>query len=199
MRSNETLFVVLAVLVTFVSCTSSTGDKTPSKNSAANAQNIANGNTNVVSNGTFVPAQTGDANAVASVDAPPEGLQPPGMMQKRMDQMRQAGGSSEKVDVAALALRNARPAPDNSTFTSYLAEAGYEIRTFKDHPQLSKVEKKTENNGNQTLKIFLRNGQVIQRPGKEIPALSTAAAADILAVGGITPAPAGPSSGKKNN
>ncbi|MEP7149755.1 MAG: hypothetical protein ABI857_12825, partial [Acidobacteriota bacterium] len=89
----------------------------------------------------------------------------------------------------ALAIRNARPAPDNSTFTSYLTDVGHEIRTFKNHPQLLKVEKRTESSGTQTLKIFLRNGNVVNLPGEKIPALSTASAATIAVVAGIPPPP----------
>jgi hypothetical protein len=200
MKTKIALVLVLASLLVVAGCSSSGDDKAASKNSAANPQNIANSNIAangvVVTNGTAVSVPPIDTNATASSDVPQDGLQSPGMMmQKRGDKLRQSGGSSEKVDVAAIAMKSARPAPDNSTFTSYLAEAGYEIRTFNQHPQLLKVEKKTENNGNQTVKIFLRNGQVIARAGKDIPVLSTAAAVDILAAAGL--APSGPAAPKK--
>jgi len=118
--------------------------------------------------------------------------------------MRDAGeASGSKLDAATLAKMNSRPAPDNSTFTSYLTDAGYEIRTFKNHPQLLNVEKKTESNGKQTVKVFLRNGQVVELPGERITPLSTATAAYILEAVGIAPkqpktAPSGPAPTKKS-
>jgi hypothetical protein len=75
-------------------------------------------------------------------------------MQNRFDKAQRNGvPSGPPVDAAALAMKLARPAPDNSTFTSYLTDAGYEIRTFKDHPQLKKVEKKTTNDGTVSIKV----------------------------------------------
>jgi hypothetical protein len=192
MRSKLVLLVGLAGIIIIGACSSSAEDKAAANNGGANTQKntnslpIPDGNTEVVTNGMVVPAHPGDAN-LASNAAPSDGIQQPGMMHKRLDKMREAGATGEKVDPAALALKSARPAPDNSTFTSYLSEAGYEIRTFNNHPQLLKVEKKTESNGNQTVKIHLRNGQVVQRPGKDIPILSTVPAATILAIAGITP------------
>lgn len=203
MRSKVIPSLCLTAVLMFGACATSREDKTPAKNAPATSQNPANGsanqNTAVIADGMVVPAQPADANASAAIDAPANGLQHPDIMQKRLNKMRQSGASTEKVDLEALAMRNARPAPDNSTFTSYLGEAGYEIRTFKDHPQLSKVEKRTESNGNQTIKIFLRNGQVIQRPGKDIPVLSNAPAEAILAAGGIAPLQTGPAQTKKSS
>jgi len=145
----------------------------------------------------FVPTETADANGAQVAAADP--LEPPNRRQGRLDKLRQSGGSSVKIDPQEFAMKNARPAPENSTFTSYLSDAGYEIRTFQSHPQLLKVEKRIDNAGKQTLKIFLRNGQVVERPGKDIPVLSTATAAAILATAGIAqqqPA-SGPRSEKK--
>ena len=77
-----------------------------------------------------------------------------------------------------------RPAPDNSEFSAVLTDVGRETRTFKDHPQLLKVEKLIEVK-KQTIKIYLRNGKVIQLPGEKVPILATAPAADILRAAGI--------------
>ena len=88
MRIKVTLLLVLAVIFMFGACSSSSEDKTVSKNSALNAQNGANstsnGNTAVVTNGMVVPAQPGDANANAGVDTASDALQPSDMMQKRL-------------------------------------------------------------------------------------------------------------------
>jgi hypothetical protein len=102
--------------------------------------------------------------------------------------MRNSGTAGERPDAAALAIKNARPAPDNSTFATYLTDAGYEIRTFKNNSVILKVEKKIENNGDQSLKVFLRNGKVVQLPGNAISPLSNASADAIASAAGVSPA-----------
>lgn len=189
MRSRIIAILGLAGSLMIGACSSSADHKSNAKPDADNANSqIAatsgtNGNTSVIENGSFVPPQAVDANLAAA-----EPLDAPGQLQDRMDKMRKSGGAaSQNVDPRALALKNAQPAPDNSTFTSYLSDAGYEIRTFKSHPQLLRAEKRIDNEGHQTLKIFLRNGQVIERSGKDLPVLSNAAADLILSIAGVTP------------
>jgi hypothetical protein len=127
-----------------------------------------------------------------SAEAADGNLQSP-QMQNRLDKLNKkgTGPSGPPVDVAALAMKIARPAPDNSTFTSYLSDAGYEIRTFQSHPQLNKVEKRTTDDGKVTIKVFLRSGKVIELPGSAIPVLSTAPAFQIMDAAGVS-APAIP-------
>ena len=72
-----------------------------------------------------------------------------------------------------------QPAPDNSTYTVVLAEAVNETRIFKSHPQIMKVEKVTGGNGS-SIKVFLKNGRVVDLPGDRIPNLSNAPAAAIV-------------------
>jgi hypothetical protein len=100
-------------------------------------------------------------------------------------------------------MKNARPAPDNSTFTSYLTDAGYEIRTFNNHPLLLKVVKRTANDGSQTIKVFLRNGKIVELPGATIPLVASAPAEVIAGAAGIQPAspkqPATASTGAKKS
>jgi hypothetical protein len=154
---------------------------------ASNSQAAApstNLNAQVLANGSIVGPQQADANAIASTSGDP--LTPP--IQGRLEKMRSAGNSGESADAAALALKNARPAPDNSTFATYLTDAGYEIRTFKNNSVILKVEKRIENNGDQSLKVFLRNGKVVQLPGNAISPLSNASAEAIASAAGLTPA-----------
>jgi hypothetical protein len=191
-------FMILGLTGTFLlgACSSSIEEKPTAQANSTNQVNAANSaaaipseNSNgvVVANGMAVTPQSGDANTVAASSS--DGLQQPqlpGRLREKMGKMNSASGT---VDAVALAIKNARPAPDNSTFTSYLTDAGYELRTFKNHPQLLKVEKRTANDGSQTVKIFLRNGKVIELPGKKIAVLSTASAASIVDAAGIAPAP----------
>ncbi len=172
-------------------CTSSTVEKPQeqanSKMSANAATGTQNSNMAAVTDGMVVTPQEADANGVptaSSDEVTAPNLSP--QLKAKMQNMKSGEGT---IDAAALAMKNARPAPDNSTFTSYLTDEGYEIRTFKNHPQLLKAEKRILNNGDQTLKIFLRNGSVIQVPGQRIPILSTAPAASIADAAGVAAAP----------
>lgn len=209
MRSGFIAVLGLAGILTIGACSSSTEEKVKTKansnsNSATASNNAADSNTVVMSNGAQVAGpQPVDANADPNAPSA-DPLQPSGPMQARLQKMRKSGeASGSSMDPEALAKLNSKPAPDNSTFTSYLTDAGYEIRTFKNHPQLLKVEKKIESSGKQTLKIFLRNGQVRELPGQRITILSTASAAYILEAAGIATqqkqtAPSGPVPTKKS-
>jgi hypothetical protein len=208
MRIRFALVSGMIAALTIGACSSSRDDK-PASASASNAASTASNSAGVVetenanalglANGPADAAQNGDANAntAASADQMPQGP-----MSKRLEEMRKAGEGMQSVDPKALAMKNAKPAPDNSTFTSYLTDAGYEIRQFKNHPQLLRVEKKIESNGEQSVKVFLRTGTVVQLQGNAIPILSTASADAIASAAGIAAAPAkvpstGPTGAKK--
>jgi hypothetical protein len=196
------LIIGLTWILAVAACSSSVDEK-PSAQTALPGQ--ANANLNVNANSEF------NANAVAAADgtkiAPPQqiadaNVSPPGDplkvpsqgVQGKLENLRKSGDPGAPADAAALALKNARPAPDNSTFASYLSDAGYEIRSFKNHPHLVKVEKKTTGDGKQSIKVFLRSGKVIDLPGGAINPLSTVPAAFILDVAGVQIKPQGPPS-----
>jgi len=202
MRNGSMVILALSGMLIMSAC-SSTSDE-PSKSKATSSANTVNSNTVVVTNGTTIaPAQPGDANAAPAASTDEIGLASNGM-DARLKAMRKAGEAGADVDPAEVAFKNARPAPDNSTFTSYLTDSGYEIRTFKNHPQLLKVEKKITADGKQSLKIFLRDGKVVELPGQRITILATAPAASILEAAGIKSAsppqraPEGPPPTKKS-
>jgi len=206
MRYNFFAILGVAATLTLAACSSSNDAKPAAKGNtatgntapvAATSSNSGSSNTNLIA---AVP-QAADANLLngETLDA---GIQSP-QVQSRLNRIRKTGNgpSGPPVDVAAVATKMARPAPDNSTFTSYLSDAGYEIRTFRDHPQLKKVEKRTTNDGKVTIRIFLRNGNVIELPGTAIPILSTAPALHIMDAAGLsapsTPARPDPKKGKQ--
>ena len=197
MRMRFLAILGLFGVLLFSACSSATQDKTNDKTAASTN---GNGNTTVMINGI---ASAGPASVGANiVNAQPAGnIQVPvESVQRKLEQIRKSGGTSN-VDPAVLAEKNARPAPENSTFTSYLADAGYEVRTFKNHPKLRKVEKRIAADGTQTLKIFMRDGRVVELPGLAINPLSIAPSAHILqAVAGseAQKAVANPAPGKKS-
>jgi hypothetical protein len=210
MRSGY--FVILGLAGTFVlgACSSSSPDKSSTKGNSTGQTNAANtvaainsdnSNTVVVSNGMVVTPEGADANTVSTSSS--DALQPPDMPGRLGDKRNKLNSSAGNVDAAALAMKNARPAPDNSTFTSYLTDAGYEIRTFNNHPLLLKVVKRTANDGSQTIIVFLRNGKIVELPGATIPLIASAPAEVIAGAAGIQPAspkqPATASTGAKKS
>ncbi len=182
--------VLIAVFWTAVGCNSSTGEKSKEQASNVPATIPGNSNTAVVVNGSEIPAaRPVDSNAESTATS--DAIQPPGgSIQKKLDGMRKSGEEGPAMDAATIASKNSRPAPDNSTFSSYLTDAGYEIRTFKNHPQLLKVEKKITSDGKQSLRVFLRGGKVVELPGNRINPLANASASFILEMAGVQPAPA---------
>jgi len=192
MRTKSIAALGLAGTLIFAACSSSITEEKTKSSTNANAANVAttsvtsanqsNVNTATIANGAVVPSQPVDANAAAT-----DAVQSPSLMQERMNKMKQAGATGPAIDPRDFALKNARPAPENSTFTSYLSDAGYEIRIFKSHPQLLRAEKRVTGGDDQTLKVFLRNGKVIQVPGQKVSSLATASSAEILSAAGVAP------------
>lgn len=194
MRSRFILGLGLSVTILIGACSSSPEDQGKANSSQTTDSTAvvtgigspdANANGVVVANGAVITPQSVDANAAATGTADAMAPNVPDRIANKMDQIKRGGGD---VDPAALASQNASPAPDNSTFTSYLSDAGYEIRAFKNHPTLLKVEKRIEPGGTQKVKVFLRNGKVVEIPAQSIGSLATAAAATIASAAGVAPA-----------
>lgn len=184
MRMKTVIGLCVAITLFLSACSS-----TDSAKLATTSNNSANANSATVDTGTqFGAPQLADANAShsAATDTPISANR----IDQRLEEMRKAGAPGPSAE--EVARKNARPAPDNSTFTSYLTDSGYEIRTFKAHPQLLKVEKKVTPDGKHSIKVFLRDGRIVDLPGQSIAVLSSAPAASILEAVGIRPAPAVP-------
>lgn len=83
----------------------------------------------------------------------------------------------------------AMPAADNSEITSTLNEkGGLDTRTFKSHPLLAKIERTTE--GREVrLKVYLKNGKVIELPPGKIGNFANDSAAQILQAAGVQSPP----------
>lgn len=163
---NRFVLVIWLAVVTLASCSKQSAE---TAKAGSNSQTVntapANGNTQVI-----VPQPPlGDGNQNTSVDA----LGKPGLQKKL------ASNSAGPVPVQA-----GRPAPDDSTFTSILTDVGRETRTFRKHPQLLKVEKVIEI-GKQSIKVYLKDGRVIDLPGEKIPNLSIIPASEILQIAGV--------------
>ncbi len=201
MRSEYFVILGLAGTLMLGACSSSAPDNRKAQANSTAPANLSdttatttsgNSNTVVVSNGMVVAPQPADANA--ALNASSDQSQPLGPLANVKRKLNSSGGAN--VDAATLAMKNAKPAPDNSTFTSYLTDAGYEVRTFRNHPQLLKAVKRTASDGSQTIKVFLRSGKVVDLPGTAIPFIASAPAEVIAGAAGIqAPAPKQPAPG----
>jgi hypothetical protein len=90
-------------------------------------------------------------------------------------------------------------APEDSTLTSTMNPKGQvlEIRVFRDHPQLAKVEATWITPQQKAVKFFLRNGRTSEVTTDKLRDLKTATAAELLAMAGVgTGRPAAPDKGK---
>ena len=183
---KRVFFATLTLVAIFVigACSSATEDKSSAKVNPPAGTSNANSNAAVQNGSEVSPPVAADANAVniASENAVETAAN---RLKGKMDALR--SGSKEPIDNAraeADAMKGARQAPDNSTYTSYLTDAGYEVRAFSSHPQLLKVVKRIAPEA-QTMKVYLRDGRVIERPANTIPTLATATADAILAASGV--------------
>lgn len=79
-------------------------------------------------------------------------------------------------------------APEESEYTSELTDVAREVRTFKNHPQLLKVEK-TIKSDSQTVKVYLRNGKVVTISPDKVRSIRYDAASSFLAAAGVIPPP----------
>ena len=85
------------------------------------------------------------------------------------------------------------PAPDNSEITSAMNNnVPTEIRTFKNNSILVKMEKTFADVKKPQIKIYLKNGKVVNVPPGKISNTATASADEILSAAGIALKPAAP-------
>lgn len=81
-----------------------------------------------------------------------------------------------------------RPAPDDSVIYTELRDVPTETRVFKSHPVLLKVVK-TGLPPNQTVKVYVKGGKVIDLPADKIPNMAASAATIVDAAGLKVPVP----------
>ncbi len=157
MRSAVTLLSLVGMACFAVSCGGSVEQAQVNSNSA-----------NVMVVNANVPAAVNDANLSVVNGAP-----------LRAD--------NSDVTVSSPVARPAvQTAPEDSEFTIQLTDVGIETRTFKNHPQLAKVEKRIEP-GKEVIKIYLKNGKVVEVPGDKLGPIKTETSSNILAAAGVKP------------
>jgi hypothetical protein len=153
------------------------------KSSATTGNSPANTAANVTANANSANMVATTAPQISNSAMPTNGS--PLMQNGKFDDLRK-NGANGPIDPKAAAKGNARPAPDNSEFSSSLTDIGRELRTFHNHPQIIKAEKLIMPKS-QIIKIYLKGGRVVEVPGEKIPNMLTALAIDFLVAAGVQP------------
>ncbi|MBX3266724.1 MAG: hypothetical protein KF831_08445 [Acidobacteria bacterium] len=82
----------------------------------------------------------------------------------------------------------ARPAPDDSTYSTKLTDVATETRQFRSHPQINKVERITTSEGSR-VKIYLKNGKVVDADPNRFRQIASVSVTDFILAAGLTPPP----------
>ncbi|MBK8811696.1 MAG: hypothetical protein IPN69_13315 [Acidobacteria bacterium] len=85
------------------------------------------------------------------------------------------------------------PAPDESTFTSTMDKSGnfIEVREFKNHPRLLKVERKILGRDSK-YSVYFKNGKVVEAPAAKMENFRSLSPVTILEAIGIKVTPETP-------
>jgi hypothetical protein len=101
------------------------------------------------------------------------------------------GGTADATPIEATPM--VYPAPDNSEISSTMNNnVPTEIRTFKNNPMLIKMEKIFVDVKKPQIKVYLKNGKVVNVPPGKISNSATASADEILSAAGVASKPVPP-------
>lgn len=174
--------ILVAVLSSLWACGRASSGSAPEIHNSNRAAETGS----VVSNASSPPAvpagpQVSASEQTANTATAPESIQD--IRGRRADILRAPTGA--QTGTASAPKPSLHPAPDNSVYSVVLTDAAVETRAFKNHPQLLKVEKRNDAKRS-SIKVFLRDGRVINLPGEKIEALATAPASAILSAAGLS-------------
>jgi hypothetical protein len=105
------------------------------------------------------------------------------MKQAKLDKLRSGNGGGP-APAGAQPLR--REAPDNSLYWSTLTDVALETRQFRDNAQIGKVEKVNDGRKS-TIKIYLRNGKLVEVPGEKVADISRESVTTFINLAGLKP------------
>ncbi len=179
MKSTYLIAAVVGIGSLSIGCGSGPGSNTNTgRTNAANIivdtanSNFTNGTANQPANGIPTTGQLSniDVNAVPTGNVDMEN-------RARRVEVQQTGPSQPPP---------LRPAPENSTVAITMDKSGdfIETRIFTGNQYLSKVER-TSNGPKQTIKVFLKNGRVVQVPAERVSSINTITIASLLDLAGV--------------
>ena len=167
-------FVFIAVACLTISLSSCSSPETAT-NSQPNVNRASNASPQTFINNNGQPALA-NSEELANANVETAAMR----KEKRLEEMRAAANS----DPRKAAPVNTRPAPEDSEMTTTLTDVAREVRIWKKHPTLAKVEKIYDGK-NVTVKVYLRDGRVIDLPGSSIAQLDQIPAATVLGLAGL--------------
>ena len=169
------LFALLIIIVSFAGCSCSSSEKTSSRNGSSTPN----------SNGAAVrqsdrPAANPNPETTNANLTPTRAEVIAKLRQKRLE-MGNAPASEP------LPEPQFRPARDNSMVSTTMNSEGdvVETRIFKNNPQISKVEMKWVGPKNSALKIFLKDGRIVNARGGNIENLGATPVATLLQMASV--------------
>jgi len=163
-------FLILFAIFILITAGCGGSNSAPNSNSAPIA-NSNRANDQTVNPPTF-PANS-NINPPTSNSAPSNNPALPGNVAVKKIPMQTNGAKPNGPTQAA---------PDNSEISSTLSENFVQTRTFKDHPQIEKVEMTTlpKENNRKIIKVYLKGGKVKEIPEDKIGDPMAASADNIL-------------------
>jgi hypothetical protein len=182
--SMKNFFYLAICLFLFANCSTTSTVKNDVNATNVNVTNVSVANVNSAASNQQA------ANVETKTESEEVKLHDPMKMSRENIEIgkNKKGGAAEPIN-ATSAFTNAA---DNSTISSSMNAQGVpiETRAFRDNPLLLKVEKSLENPKNPQIKVFLKNGKVINLPANKISNPSNASANEILIAVGALPKPA---------
>ena len=177
-------FYLMIISIFYISCSSSSTVKTNVNSNNSNITVVGQVNTNAVNQiNTNIEVQA-DANSYPIQN----------MAVSKQNVRNWGGKKGGDTDAAPIeATPMTYPAPDNSEISSTMKNnVPTEVRTFKNNSMLIKMEKKFVDVKKPQIKVYLKNGKVVNVPSGKISNSATASADEILSAAGIAPKPAPP-------
>ncbi len=181
-------FICFAVFFIFLGgCSSSTTETVSTTNSDIADNSVANNSAAKLQNSNAADS-TNTEEPINADSTQSVLLENPGFL----DYKNKKGGKGKGVNVAPIdpnAARFLSPAPDNSEITTEMNKQGQpiETRTFKSNPLLAKVERIYTTLDNPTVRVYLKDGKVINLPKGKIDNIFSASAQEILNAVGAAP------------
>lgn len=140
---------------------------------------------------TAAGTNTGQTGGPATEQANGESVAPPGSVFDKSNRERALVDSNPGGTPPPPQFRKA--GDDSEIAVTMKADGSVlEIRRFKSHPQLSRVEATWNGTGPKSLKYFLKGGKVVTASSDRIANLQTAPLSVLLEIAGIQPPPPPP-------
>ena len=187
MKMKIKFLLALTGFITFALASCSSNDTMT--NSQANANRASNvvPQTYINNNGQGSPA---NAEVLANANVETAAMK----QARKLEEMRAAANNQTGKKPVPV---NTRPAPEDSEITTSLTDVALEVRVWKKHPTLAKIEKVYDGQ-NVSIKVYLRDGRIIDLPGSSIAQLDQIPSATVLTLVGVGPTAQKPTASSKN-